>query len=217
MQTGTAIVDGRRARGDESRRALLALAVQQASVDGLDGISLGRLAAEAEVSKSGVATLFGSKERLQLAVVEAASSVFRSVVVEPARSLPRGAARVAALSQRWLDYSRDRVFDGGCFFIGASVDFDAKPGAVRDAVIHALASWDGYLTASIQHAMDLGGLPRLDDAAQLAFELQAIFDHSNTISVLLDSQQPYRRASRAIADRLRVLGADETALAELAG
>jgi AcrR family transcriptional regulator len=217
METATEIVDGRRARGDESRRALLALAVQQASIDGLDGISLGRLAAEGEVSKSGVATLFGSKERLQLAVVEAASELFRSVVIDPARTLPRGAARVAALAQRWLDYSRTRVFDGGCFFIGASVDFDAKPGAVRDAVIHALASWDGYLTASIQHAMDLGELPGLDDAAQLAFELQAIFDHSNTISVLLDSEEPYRRASRAIADRLRGLGADDSALAELSG
>ena len=119
-------VDGRRARGDQSRRALLALAVQQASVEGLDGLSLGRLAAEGEVSKSGVATLFGSKERLQLAVVEAAQEVFRDVVILPARTLPRGAARVASLSRRWIDYSRDRVFEGGCFFLEASVEFDAE-------------------------------------------------------------------------------------------
>jgi AcrR family transcriptional regulator len=215
MQIGTEIVDGRRARGDESRRALLALAVQQASIDGLGGISLGRLAADAQVSKSGVATLFGSKERLQLAVIDAATAVFRDVVIEPARTLPRGAARIAALAQRWLDYSRTRVFDGGCFFLEASVEFDARPGAVRDALIRALTSWNGYLIASIQHAMDLGELPGLDDPAQLAFELQAIFDHSNTMSVLLDSEEPYRRASRAIAARLSSLGAADAVLSEL--
>jgi AcrR family transcriptional regulator len=208
-------IDGRRARGDESRRALLALAVQQASVDGLDGISLGGLAAEGDVSKSGVATLFGSKERLQLAVVDAAQAVFREQVIEPARAHPRGVTRVAALARLWLEYSRSRVFAGGCFFLEASVEFDARPGAVRDALITSLRSWDGYLTASIQYAIDEGELAGLSDAAQLAFELQAFFDHANTTSVLLDSEEPYHRAARAIADRLRALGAAESAISEL--
>ena len=208
-------VDGRRARGDESRRALLAVAVQQASVAGLGGVTIGGLAAEGEVSKSGVATLFGSKERLQLAVVDAASAVFRTSVIEPARAQPRGVSRVAALCRHWLDYSRTRVFDGGCFFLEASVEFDAKPGAVRDSLRTALLQWDGYLTASIAYAMEQGELPRLDDAAQLAFELQAVFDHANTTSLLLDSSEPYRRATTAISDRLLGLGADPAAIAPL--
>jgi hypothetical protein len=130
---------------------------------------------------------------------------------------PRGVTRVAALAQLWLEYSRSRVFAGGCFFLEASVEFDARPGVVRDALITSLSSWDGYLTVSIQYAIDQGELPGLSDAAQLAFELQAFFDHANTASVLLDSEEPYRRASRAISDRLRALGADESAISGLAG
>ena len=87
-------------------------------------------------------------------------------------------------------------------------------GAVS-ALIASLQSWDGYLTASIQYSVDQGELPGLSDAAQLAFELQAFFDHANTTSVLLDSEEPYHRAARAIADRLRALGAAESAISEL--
>ena len=116
-------IDGRRTRGDASRRDVLASAADLASVEGLDGLSIGRLASAAAVSKSGVATLFGTKERLQVATVEAAAQRFRETVLEPARVEPRGIRRIVALLDAWIAYSRDRVFPGGCFFAAAMADF----------------------------------------------------------------------------------------------
>ena len=148
-------LDGRRVRGDESRRVVLAQAIDTASVDGLEGLTMGRLAEASGHSKSGVATLFGSKEQLQLATIGAAREVFVDRVIAPARAhAQRGLARVCALISYWLAYSDDRVFRGGCFFAATSVEFDARPGAVRVAVVAATTEWEDYLTASIARAME---------------------------------------------------------------
>lgn len=207
-------VDGRRARGDESRRVALARAVDLASVQGLDGLSIGGLAGAVGASKSGVAALFGSKEQLQLAVVAAARDVFTATVIEPARVEPRGIRRLAALLVQWLDYSSGRTFPGGCFFLAASAEFDSKPGPVRDAVAAALDTWDGYLTASIRYAIEQGDLPGLDDPEQLTFELRALTAEANSRSLLQDSDVPYTRARAAMAARLQMLGADAAVLRE---
>ncbi|UVJ39859.1 TetR/AcrR family transcriptional regulator [Arthrobacter sp. CJ23] len=207
-------MDGRKARGDESRRTVLARAIDIASMDGLEGLTIGRLASDVSASKSGVAALFGSKEQLQLATIEAASAVFTEAVIEPARAYPRGLRRVCALVRLWLGYSAERVFEGGCFFLAASVEYDSKPGPVRDGLLRTLAVWDGYLAASIGYAMEQGELPGLTDAEQLAFEINAIFNESNTRSLLHDSRVPYDRARTAIAARLLGLGAGPAALAE---
>ena len=135
---------------------MLSHAVDTATVDGLDGLTIGRLADASGHSKSGIATLFGSKEQLQLAVVAAAREVFIDRVVAPARArTPRGLIRVCTLLGDWLDYSRDRVFRGGCFFAATSVEFDAKPGVVRDAIVAASSEWEDYLTVSIEYALSL--------------------------------------------------------------
>ncbi|WP_353808016.1 TetR/AcrR family transcriptional regulator [Agromyces sp. SYSU T00194] len=210
------VIDGRRARGDESRRAVLAQAIDLASVDGLEGLSIARLAEAAGQSKSGVAALFGSKERLQLAAVDAAQVKFTAEVIQPARdAAERGLARVVALVGGWIDYSSRRVFAGGCFFAAASVEFDSKPGAVRDRVMGALDTWEDYLAVSIGYAMERGELPRLDDARQLAFEITALLDAANTRSLLRETDEPYRRAAVAVADRLVALGADPAVAARL--
>lgn len=203
-------------RGDASRRIVLAAAVDLASVEGLDQLSIGRIAEAASVSKSGVATLFGSKERLQLATVEAARERFVDTVLTPARELPRGLGRVLDLVDRWIAYSRDRVFTGGCFFADAAADFDAKPGEVRDAIRRALDDWAGYLAASLAHARDLGDLPDLDDPAQLAFEVIALLELANRDSVMRDTNVSYRRARIGVANRLRAAGGDEAAIAAFA-
>ncbi|MGR0318725.1 TetR/AcrR family transcriptional regulator [Agromyces sp. ZXT2-3] len=211
-ESPTGVIDGRRVRGDASRRQVLAAAVDLASVEGLDQLSIGRIAEAASVSKSGVATLFGSKERLQLATVEAARVRFVESVIAPARELPRGLGRVLALADRWIAYSRDRVFPGGCFFAEASADFDAKPGPVRDAIDRALADWSGYVAASLAHARSLGELPGLEDPAQLAFEFTALLDLANRDSVMRGTNASYARARRGIAARLRAAGADPAAV-----
>ncbi|MBP2437038.1 TetR/AcrR family transcriptional regulator [Microbacterium amylolyticum] len=202
----TTVVDGRRARGDRSRQAVLAVAMQRASTDGLTGVSIAQLAAETSTSKSGVAALFGSKEQLQLAVVAEAKRTFIDVVVKPARSAPRGIRRLRALVRTWIDYSSGRTFAGGCFFLAVSAEFAAHPGPVRDAITEAMDLWRSYLEISIARAMEDGDLPRLDDATQLVFELEAMLSHANAASVLHGGDVPYHRAERAISERLIALG-----------
>lgn len=207
-------IDGRRARGDQSRRGILSHAIDTASVEGLDGLTIGRLAEAANHSKSGVATLFGSKEQLQLATVAAAREVFVERVIDPARARSeRGLSRVCALISQWLAYSEVRVFRGGCFFAAASVEYDAKPGPVRDAIVAATTAWEDYLTASIQHAIDAGELPLLDDARQLTFEAVSFLEAANTRSLLHASREPYVRAAAAVRSRLLALGADPALVA----
>ena len=202
-------IDGRRARGDRSRNAVLSVATQLASTDGLTGVSIARLAQETSSSKSGVAALFGSKENLQLAIVDEAKRIFIDVVVEPARTEPAGSDRLYALVRAWIDYSSGRTFRGGCFFLAASAEFAARPGPVRDAIAAAMDLWRSYLQHQTERAIADGALPGLDDAEQLVFELEALLAHANAESTLRGSGDPYRRAERAIADRLRGLGADE--------
>src|SRR5215218_3722310 len=209
-------IDGRRQRGDASRRVVLANAADLASVEGLDGLSIARLAAAANVSKSGVATLFGTKERLQLAAVDAAAQRFRETVLEPARVEPRGIRRIVALLDAWIAYSRDRVFPGGCFFAAAAADFDSKPGPVRDAIARAYESWNDYVRVSVGYAVDQGELATDTDAAQLAFEFMALLDASNTRSIMTGSKEPYRAARRALVARLLGAGADPEVLRPLA-
>lgn len=210
--------DGRRARGDESRRVILAHAIDAASVDGLEGLTIGRLADAAGHSKSGVATLFGSKEQLQLATVAAARDVFVERVVAPGRAESgRGLGRVCALISSWLAYSAGRVFRGGCFFAATSVEFDSRPGPVHDAVMAASTAWEDYLTASIEHAMAAAELPDLDDARQLTFEIVSFLEAANTRSLLHGSAEPYDRAATALRARLLSLGADADAVSRIGG
>ncbi|GHG50972.1 TetR family transcriptional regulator [Sinomonas cellulolyticus] len=208
-------IDGRRARGEQSRRAVLVEAVDLASVEGLEGLTIGRLATAVGASKSGVGALFGTKEGLQLATVEAARQIFVEHVITAARGEPRGLRRLCAVVRLWLDYSRRRVFAGGCFFQSTAVEFDARPGPVRDALAAALRDWDSYLAHAVQTAMDLGELPGLHDAAQLAFEIDAVFNEANNRSLLLGTDVPYGRARAAIEARLAGLGADPSVLAVL--
>src|SRR5215212_8447179 len=111
-------VDGRRARGDKTRQAILDKAVQLASEEGLDGLSIGRLAGELGVSKSGLIAHFGSKEELQLATVDAAREVFLEQVIGGSRA-DSGIGRLVCLTNAWLDYMEQEVFRGGCFFTAA--------------------------------------------------------------------------------------------------
>jgi AcrR family transcriptional regulator len=213
----TVIEDGRRARGDASRRMVLEHATDIASIEGLDGVTIGRLAAASGVSKSSVASLFGGKEGLQIAAIAAAAEVFRAVVVEPARAHPRGVRRLGALLRGALDYSRERVFSGGCFFAATAADVDSKPGQVRDAVREWLRTWYGYLEVQLRYAVDAGELELTpDEVEQLAFELISLDNEANARSLVMGSDRPYTLAARAMRTRLLAAGADAADLAALA-
>lgn len=198
MDVMSTIADGRRARGDESRRQVMERAVDLASVGGLEGLTIGALASETDRSKGGVVALFGTKEQLQLATVEAAREIFIERVIAPALRVSGGRARLDALLGGWLDYSESRVFAGGCFFAAASMELGARPGAVRDAVATAMAEWHETVRRVIQRAMDAGELATTTDAAQLTFEVTAILDGANAASRLTDSAAPYARARVAL-------------------
>jgi AcrR family transcriptional regulator len=192
--------DGRIARGDATRRVVLRRAVDVASVDGLEGLSLGRLATELELSKSGVFALFGSKEELQLATVEAALEIFRSYVVTPSLDIEPGLPRLRAICENWLDYSEKRVFPGGCFFFNAGAEVDARPGRVHDAVAVASGSFAEFIRETCLDAVSLGHLDT--DAEVLAFELHALGRAANADAVLNNATTPYALARRAIHARL---------------
>ena len=128
-------------KGERTRRAILSTAAALASQDGLEPLSIGRLAEATGMSKSGLFAHFGSKEELQLATVDHAAELFVREVIAPAREAPRGLARVWALCENMIDYAERQVFPGGCFFAAASFEFNRRPGAVRDRIQHMLATW----------------------------------------------------------------------------
>ena len=193
--------DGRVLRGDRTRRVVLARAVDLASVEGLDGLSIGRLAADLEISKSGLIAHFGSKEGLQLATIRAARAIFVHTVIEPTLETPPGMARVRALLDAWLAYSSDRRFPGGCFFARASHEYAARPGAVRDALAVIDEEWLGLIAESIAAAQEVGEIALDVDPKQLAYEVDAYLDSANLRS-LLGRKGVYEQAERAVRDRL---------------
>jgi AcrR family transcriptional regulator len=209
------IPDGRRLRGDASRRTVLESATDLASVEGLDGLTIGRVAAASGRGKSSIATLFQSKEGLQLATIAAAREIFTAHILERARSEPRGVRRLSLLLRNALDYSRDRVFTGGCFFAATAADVDSKPGPVRDAVRSALVDWYGYIEAQCRYAIEAGELAADADPELLAFELVALNEEANSRSLLLQDMRPYELAARAMQARLRAAGARQALLTAL--
>lgn len=204
MTTMTAeTTDGRLRRGELTRRAVLRRAVDIASIQGLEGLSIGKLATELEISKSGLFAHFGAKEELQLATIRAARRIYSDAVVAPAREAPAGVERIWAMTEAWLAYSQGRVFPGGCFFAKATHDFAARPGKVRDALAAANAEWMELVEETVEEARTLGHLAPTTDARQLAFELNALYEGANLISLLRDEDESvYDRARRAVRARL---------------
>ncbi|MGW0119377.1 TetR/AcrR family transcriptional regulator [Streptomyces sp. NPDC003327] len=201
--TPAARTDGRVERGNQTRRLVLGRTMDIASVEGLEGLSLGRIATELKLSKSGVFALFGSKEELQLATVRAAVAVFAERVVTPLAEVPPGARRVRDLCRNWLAYSAERVFAGGCFFYAVSAEFDARTGPVHDAVAQARRDWTAYVERALTEARAAGEFAGDLDAEQVAFEIIALMEAGNAQSVLFGDTAAYERADRGVLARLR--------------
>jgi AcrR family transcriptional regulator len=194
-------IDGRRARGDRTRRAILDRAVQVASADGLEGLSIGQLAAELGVSKSGLFAHFGSKTDLQLATVDAAREIFIEEVIGGSQA-GSSSGRLLSLIDAWLAYMEREVFRGGDFFSAASIEFDGRPGPVRDRIASAIGEWLLALEAAIQDAQEAGELPAVLDSEQLAFEIHSLGIGANSAFQLYRDETAFARARSAIGDRL---------------
>jgi AcrR family transcriptional regulator len=189
--------------GARTRQAILATAADVASVDGLDGLTVGRLAAELSMSKSGLFAHFGSKLDLQLATVEEARQRYVREVIEPALAAGTGLRRLHALCQSFLSYLERGVFPGGCFFASAMAEFDAKaPGPVRDRIAECQTQWMHTLERAAADAQAAGQLPDNTDPQQLAFELEAALLSANWYYHLYHDAAYLDRAARAVRDRL---------------
>lgn len=194
--------DRRRLRGDRTRQAIVSRAAKLASAEGLEAVSLQRLASELGISKSGLFAHFGSKEELQLATVEEAARVFTDEVLRPGLKTPAGLGRVWALCNAFLSYLKRGVFPGGCFFEAAVAEFDSRPGPVRDAVVARRGYWVSSLARAIRAAAAAGDVQPGVDAEQVAWELRCLLVGANGSFVVDGENTGIERARRAIRDRL---------------
>ncbi|HWS54450.1 MAG TPA: TetR/AcrR family transcriptional regulator [Pyrinomonadaceae bacterium] len=191
-------------QGARTRQAILEVAVDLASAEGLEGLTIGRLAAALSMSKSGLFAHFGSKEELQLATVEAAREVFIREVARPAFEAERGLARLWRLCDVWLAYVEGEVFRGGCFFSAAAAEFDGRPGPVRDRVAEIMREWMAGLRRAVAEAQEAGQFDAAADPAQLAFELNALGMGANWAFQLYGDKQAFTHARAAMLERLRL-------------
>lgn len=192
-----------RAPGERSRARVLQQSARLATIEGLEGLSVGRLAEATGMPKSSVYVLFGSKEELQLATVDAARTSFLDEVVLPALSGGKpGLTQLRALCEGYLSYVERRVFPGGCFFVAASAELGGRPGRLHDRVAAYQRQWRDVLEAQAQAGLDAGELGKDSDPAQLAFELGTILVGTNVLSVLHDDHGAIERARTAIHDRI---------------
>src|SRR3954465_8979517 len=182
-------------KGERTRAAILGSAVELASAEGLEGLTIGRLAAELQMSKSGLFAHFGSKQDLQLATIAAAAARFKASVVDPALELPDGAPRLRALAERYLD--QVDTYSGGCFWAATSAEYDDRPGPVRDAIAASLDAWLGGLErqariAGVEH-------PEL-----LAFEIYSLVMGANARFRLSGDERVFGYAREAVEQLLPV-------------
>jgi AcrR family transcriptional regulator len=189
-------------KGARTRAAILAEAARLATVDGLEGLSIGQLARATGMSKSGLYAHFGSKLDLQLATVESARETFVEEVLIPALSSARGIDRLLAACEAFLSHVERRVFPGGCFFAAAAVDVGTRPGPVHDAIVAQRIEWLALLERLARESTELGQLDAGADPAQLAFELQALLVAANTAYILQGDPAAFDRALVAIHARL---------------
>jgi AcrR family transcriptional regulator len=174
-----------------TREAILDRAVDLASEEGLEGLTIGRLASEMDMSKSGLFGHFGSKQELQLATIEAASHRFADEVIVPIGDQEAGAERLHALCDRYIGYMERQVFPGGCFWASVTAEFGSRPGPVRDAIGERVSAWVGGLEAEAAAA-------GFDDPGQLAFELYAVAQGANSAFQLFGDRDAFGRARKAI-------------------
>ena len=196
--------DRRRIRGIRTRQAILAHAARVGSAEGLDAVSLQRLADDLGMSKSGLFAHFGSKEELHLATIDAAAEIFTDEVIRPALQQPRGLGRVWALCDSWMSYLERGVFPGGCFFWAVAEEYDSRrPGPVRDSVLQKKAYWSYTLNRAVREAGEAGEIDPSVDPEQLAWELDSLMGGANGGFKGEDGPVALERGRRAIRDRLQ--------------
>jgi AcrR family transcriptional regulator len=187
-----------RADGERSRHAILDAAARLATVEGINGLSIGGLAEQIGMSKSGLYAHFKSKEELQLATIDTAAGLFNAEVVEPSVAAPAGRARLWALSNEFLAHLERGVFPGGCFLASVAAELDTRPGPVRDRIAEFVEEWVGLIVAVVEDAQRAGEIDATETPEQLAFEIDAMLLMGNAAYVMNPGPEPLHRARRGI-------------------
>jgi len=194
-----------RADGERTREAIVREAVSLATLDGLEGLTIGHLASALDMSKSGVYAHFGSKQELQLATVDEAERIFQAEVIDPALAAAPGLAQLLTLSDAFFAYLVRRTFPGGCFLAGAVLEMGSRPGPVKERV----AAFQGRFTALIHEfvvtAIEQHELPADEDPDALTFELNGIILAANAIFVLRDDPAALDLAATVVRRRLGII------------
>ena len=192
----------RRSDGERSRNAILREAGQLATVEGISGVSISRLADAVGMSKSGLFAHFGSKEALQVATIEQARTVFIEQVIEPALAGPTGLERLQQLAENFLRYVEGRLYPGGCFFASVAAEMAMRPGPVRDGAVAVLEEFSRQLGKAVRDAQAEGAIDAAEDAEQLAFELESYLSRANAQFAVSQDLAPIERARRALKRRI---------------
>jgi AcrR family transcriptional regulator len=199
----------RPSKGQASRATILHTAARLATMKGLDGLSIGDLAAEVGMSKSGLYAHFKSKEELELATIETAAGIFESEVLQPAARAPAGTGRLTALVDAFLSHLERRVFPGGCFFAAVASELDTRPGPARDRVVQILDTWLSLIRQCIRDAQASGAMDPAADVAQAVFEIQAMLLAGNFQFVMTNDPARLTQARTGVGHVLARLAAVE--------
>lgn len=181
------------AKGEETRSAVLDTAITLASTVGLEGLTIGKLAEQVGMSKSGLFAHFSSKENLQVAVLDAVVERFIALVVAPSLKKPRGEPRLRSLVDLWLDWSKQSFLPGGCILLSASVELDDRPGPARDRLVSAQKDWLGTLIGAARIAIDEKHFRKDLDCDQLGHELFSIAYGYHFLRRIVDPATAERR------------------------
>jgi AcrR family transcriptional regulator len=185
-------------KGEASRATILHAAAKLATMRGLDSLSIGDLAAEVGMSKSGLYAHFKSKEELELATIETAAAIFEGEVLQPAARAPAGTERLGALADAFLSHLERRVFPGGCFFAAVASELDTRPGPARDRVVAVLDTWQSLLRQCILDAQASGEIDPKAEVSQAAFEIQAMLLAGNFQFVMTNDPSRLAQARKGV-------------------
>jgi AcrR family transcriptional regulator len=198
QKTGPRHDEPRPSKGEASRATILHAAAKLATMRGLDGLSIGDLAAEVGMSKSGLYAHFKSKEELELATIETAAAIFESEVLRPTARAHAGTERLRALADAFLSHLERRVFPGGCFFAAIASELDTRPGPARDRVVAVLGEWQSLLRQCLLDAQTAGEVDPRAEVAQAVFEIQAMLLAGNFQFVMTNDPTRLTQARKGV-------------------
>jgi len=190
-------------QGIDTRSEILNHSVDIASAEGLEGITIGRLARELKMSKSGLFAHFGSKEDLQIETVRRARDIFIDEIVTPAEQMETGVERLNGLLNNWIKYVENSVFRGGCFFFAVSAEMDDRPGRVKDLIAHLTISWVNVIEEEIRAAVEKGEIERDCDVELIAFRFHGYVQEANWFFRLHGRRDVFEFARKSINDDLK--------------